>query len=398
MNHLKAASLLCALPAVAFAVYAPIPDQEQADAVNVALEVGLGWDDNVLGSSANALDSNFVYFNPSVDYDASLSDQTLFTARYALGATYYADRPSEKYLFNHGLELGLIHTFSPTLFARGRVAVDLVDSPEAIEPGLAGQIDQSYRRILAEASLSGSTSEIFSGTLRTRYVDIAYDEEGLNYLDRTEIMIGAEGLYKLNEEYSVVGELKYRVTEYDDSTSLADSDIFIYAVGINYAMSETLDATFRVGGESRDREGAVAGGNDDQGFYLSATLVHRYADLSFLSAGATFQTNETDDLFRFVDQEVFSIFGNIQHAFTEQVIGSTSLTYTNADNQARPGFTNVEDVIVRWGLGVTYLPTENWSFIFRYDLDNVTSDRLEREQERSRITLSARYTFGAGGN
>ena len=55
---------------------------------------------------------------------------------------------------------------------------------------------------------------------------------------------------------------------------------------------------------------------------------------------------------------------------------------------------NVDEDTIRLGFGLTYKPSENLAIIIDYDFDNTTSDDPVREENRHRVGINIRYTFG----
>jgi opacity protein-like surface antigen len=61
--------------------------------------------------------------------------------------------------------------------------------------------------------------------------------------------------------------------------------------------------------------------------------------------------------------------------------------------QGRTGFKNINETTIRFGAGISYLPTKNWIVSVTYDYDKVDSDDPNRLLSRNRVSLSANYVF-----
>jgi len=70
-------AVLVVLPAV-WAVYAPIPEQEQGKDFAATLRAGLSHDSNIFGAPTAAISSSVYTFAPSFKYNVSVTDQTFF--------------------------------------------------------------------------------------------------------------------------------------------------------------------------------------------------------------------------------------------------------------------------------------------------------------------------------
>ncbi len=146
----------------------------------------------------------------------------------------------------------------------------------------------------------------------------------------------------------------------------------------------------RGGLEDRDR----AIGTSSTNGYAEFTVLYRYLTDSFLSAGVLYDTQETSNPINFSDEEVLTFFANVQHAFSSSLIMSGSIYYDDAELQAQLAAANIKDNTLRFGISLTWQPTQNWSVIFSYDLDSTDSDSFFRREDRSRVGIVGRYSFG----
>ncbi len=96
----------------AFAVYAPIPEQEQGEDLTVSAKGGLSYDSNLFGGATGEVDSMIWEFAPRVAYNASVTDQTFFAAAYGLTLNHFDNRPGDKLLDSHDVSLRVAHAFS----------------------------------------------------------------------------------------------------------------------------------------------------------------------------------------------------------------------------------------------------------------------------------------------
>ncbi len=116
----------------------------------------------------------------------------------------------------------------------------------------------------------------------------------------------------------------------------------------------------------------------------------------------TYETVETSAPVAFSGEETFSLLLNVQHALTSKIFLAGSIYYDTADLIKQNALANISDNTVRLGLSAIYQPTQNWSIIFSYDFDDTDSDDPSlapgainsRTETRSRVGISARYTFG----
>src|SRR5688572_31109404 len=102
--------LVAALPVRA--AYAPIPEQDQGKDLTVSVKGGVSWDSNLFGAATGAVDSMIYSLSPRVSYNRSLTDQTFMSAGYGLTVDHFTDRPGDKTLDSHDLNLRLAHAFT----------------------------------------------------------------------------------------------------------------------------------------------------------------------------------------------------------------------------------------------------------------------------------------------
>src|SRR5690606_18672684 len=104
------AGLMANLPL--WAVYAPIPEQEQGKDLTVSVKAGVSYDSNIFGAAADERDSVIWTIAPQARYNASLTAQTFFAAAYGLTLDRFDRRPGDKLLDSHDASLRLAHAFS----------------------------------------------------------------------------------------------------------------------------------------------------------------------------------------------------------------------------------------------------------------------------------------------
>ncbi len=304
----------------------------------------------------------------------------------------YDNRPSDDTLINNILGINVYHSFAPNINFQIDDTLSLIDNPESLLVGVL-QSNQSLNQNLFNVRLNADFSEKHGAVFKYRNTNFAYDDNGLaELLDRNQHLIGVEGNFNHTPLMTFVGEFRYQDINYDQSGLEKNSDSIFFLGGINYNPDEKIDIRGRFGVEDRDRISS----SDNTSFYGEFTGSYRYQEESFLSAGVTYDIRETSNPLNFTDDEVLSLFINAQHTFSGAFTISGSVLYNASellqrDPTAGP---NVEDDTVRVGFGLTYKPSDNLAIIIDYDFDNTTSDDPVREENRHRVGINFRYTFG----
>ena len=390
-SFLRPALPLVALPTLAFAIYAPIPEQEQGKPLTYKLGASVYHDSNIFGGATGEISSMVYRFSGAVSYNGSIDDQTFATASYEISNDHIVDRPGAKNLTSHALNARLAHSFSPDTNIDLTAGYNIAKNPESLLAGIPLNTDQSFKRGQLDARYTTALGQKTGLVTKYRFINFSYDNASLGAnLDRSEHLFGLEGSYALLPETKLVAEYRRQSIGYDTGGNTKDKDSNFLMAGVDYSPGENLLVTGRAGFEARQREAAP----DSTAPYVELSSRYTYADGSFLAAGYTYTIEEPSDVVNYTDTNVNRFFVNLQHRLTGNLTASGSLTYEPSQLQGRPAVhADTDEKTTRFGLGLSWQPTKNWSVSGTCDLDDVNSDDVNRGQNRSRYGVSARYTF-----
>lgn len=388
---LRSGLFFIALPTLALAVYAPVPEQDQGKALSFRLGSSIGHDSNIFGSPTGEIDSMVYSFAPSISFNGSVSDQSFLSAGYDLKLDHFTDRPGDKTLDSHTLSVRLAHQFSPN------ATIDISDSymiaknPQSLLAGVPLNTDQSFRNNQFNLRYSAAIGQKTSTVLKYRNVMFDYDNAVLaGNLDRVENLAGFELTYAFLPETKLVAEYRYLDVAYDSGGAGKDKNSHYFMAGADYSPSQELTVTGRLGVENRSRRSQ----SDTTAPYAEFSLRYSYTQGSYLAAGYSYALEESSDTVRFTDTQVSRVFLNFEHRITALIVASGSFTYEPAQLQGRRGvMSDIEEDTTRVGLGLNWLPNKNWLVGASLDLDRVSSDDRSREQDRTRFGVNARYSF-----
>jgi predicted porin len=377
-------------PALARAVYAPIPEQEQGEALTVTVDSGAYYDTNIFGSATGAIDSMVYSISPKFAFNASVEKQTFLSASYKPTLDYFDRRPTDKTLLSHEVALRLAHAFTDVS------NLDLTDgfhvdkNPESLLAGQPVNTDQSVTWNEFDGRFTTALGPKFGTVLKYRNIVYAYNDDGLAHsLNRMEHLAGLELNYKALPDVAVVGEYRHQIINYSHSSGTNDKNSDFALTGLDYSLGKKVTLSTRVGLEDRRRSGEP----NNTGPYAELTCRYDYSDQSFVSGGYTYSLEETDDPSLFTDTKMNRFFINVQHALTPTIVTSASATWQPSTLQGRPGKVNVDETTTRLGVAVTYLARKNLSLSATYDYDDVSSDMSNRGQLRSRVGVNMRLYF-----
>jgi predicted porin len=392
MSYLSRALVVVTLAAAvpAFGVYAPIPEQEQGKDFTFSLRAGLAHDSNLFGAAGNEVGSAVWTIAPRAAYNASLRNQTFFSASYGLTLDQFDNRPGDKLLDSHEAALRLAHAFSKATKLDVRNVFSIARNPESLLSGVRVNTDQSFTRNQFDARAVTPLSAKISGTAKFRSILLEYRDTPLGRsLDRVENLYGLAADYAVLPEVKAVVEYRHQDVFYTKLGELKNKRSDYVMSGVDYELARKLAVSGRLGAEWRSRRNE----RDTTSPYFEFSAKYDYTERSFLAGGVVYTIEETSDTARFNDTKLYRGFVSIQHAVTAMIVASGSLTYEPAKLQGRRGQVDLDERTVRGGAAVSYLPTRNWSVSANVDYDRVRSDDRVRSLSRTRIGLSASYTF-----
>jgi predicted porin len=378
------------MPAIALAIYAPIPEQEQGKALTYRLGASAYHDSNIFGAATGEIGSMVYNLTAAISYNGSLDDQTFTSAAYELSNDNMVDRPGQKNLTSHTLTARLAHSFSPVtnIDLSGLLAIS--KNPQSLLAGVPLNTDQSLKREELDARYTTAPGQKTGLVVKYRFVNFSYDNATLGaQLDRKENLAGLELSYALLPETKLVGEYRYQSVDYDIGGATKNKKSNYLMGGVDYNPGKQTLVSARAGFEDRHRSSA----SNTTAPYVELSARYTYAEGSFLATGYTYTLEESSDVVNFTDTKVNRFFVNVQHRVSGAITASCSLTYEPSQLQGRGTHVDVDEKTTRLGLGLSWLPTKNWTLSGTYDLDEVNSDAANRDQHRERAGVSARYTF-----
>jgi predicted porin len=378
------------MPAIALAIYAPIPEQEQGKALTYRLGASAYHDSNIFGAATGEIGSMVYNFTAAISYNGSMDDQTFTSSAYELSNDNMVDRPGKKNLTSHTLSARLAHSFSPVsnIDLSGLLAIS--KNPQSLLAGVPLNTDQSLKREELDARYTTAPGQKTGLVVKYRFVNFSYDNATLGaQLDRKENLAGLELSYALLPETKLVGEYRYQSVDYDIGGATKNKKSNYLMGGVDYNPGKQTLVSARAGFEDRHRSSAP----NTTAPYVELSARYTYAEGSFLATGYTYTLEESSDVVNFTDTKVNRFFVNVQHRVSGAITASCSLTYEPSQLQGRGTHVDVDEKTTRLGLGLSWLPTKNWTLSGTYDLDDVNSDAANRDQHRERAGVSARYTF-----
>lgn len=397
--------LLAASPA--WAVYAPIPEQDQGKDLVFSVRGGVSYDSNIFGAPGGAINSTVWTVAPTITYNASVTDQTFLSAAYGLTLDQFDRRPGTKLLDSHDVLLRAAHAFSKETVLDLNNDFTISRNPESLLTGIASETpqtfatDQSFTHNQFDAHFTTPVTPKFEAEVKARSGYTRYHNGALGrMLDRIENLYGLAGDYAVLPEVKAIAEVRRQDVYYRKEGESKNKYSNYVMTGVDYAVAEKLTLSGRVGAEWRERRG----GPSTTAPYAEFSGKYSYAERSFVTAGYAHTFDESSDPEHYFDEKVDRYFVSVEHSVTALIVASASIDYEPAVLDGRPAHfdrfgnpisssANLNETTNRFGAALSYLPTKNWIISINYDFDRVNSDDPARSVERHRAGLNASYTF-----
>ncbi len=154
-----------------------------------------------------------------------------------------------------------------------------------------------------------------------------YEENLEDYKDRTDNAVDLYGYFNLSEKTSLFLQYRYIDVAYDDA-GINDSEQDFYYGGIKWDTTEKLALLFKVGYQDREYDLAERDGYDGLALDLQAT--YRYSEKTEMRLAVHRMNEETDSVLA-SDRNIWGASFNYSQKFTEKVSGSLAFRFEDAE-------------------------------------------------------------------
>jgi opacity protein-like surface antigen len=351
---------------------------------------GLAHDSNLFGAATNAISSAILTLAPRATYNRSLTDQTFLSASYGLTLDQFDNRPGDKLLDSHDLNLRLAHAFSKKTTIDVSESLSIARNPESLLAGIRLNMDQSYTRNQIDGRFETPLAAKLGLTAKLRSVYYEYREAVLGRsLDRIENLYGLSADYAVLPETKAVVEYRHQDIYYTKMGEAKNKTSEYLMGGVDYEVARKLTLNGRLGIEWRSRRSE----RDAMAPYLELSAKHDYAEKSFILGGLGYSIDETSNTATYNDAKIYRLFVSLRHSLTALIVASGSVSFEPSTLQGRRGQADVDETSVRMGAALSYLPTRNWIVSASFDYDRVRSDEATRALRRTRFGLNATHSF-----
>jgi len=375
---------------LARAVYAPIPEPEKGKGLTISVEGGITYNNNIFGAATDPIGSTVFEVSPRFAFNSSLSEQSFLSATFQPRLDYFDNRPGSKMLYSQDLGARLAHAFSPTSVLDLADAYSYDQNPEALLSGVPVNTNQTLQSNQFDGKFTFSPVPRLSMALKARVVYFDYTDPLIgDELNRFENLYGLESDYSLLPNLALAGEYRHLDVDYRNNPAFDDKHSDFLMAGFDYKPGPKMTASLRVGGEYTRRDGL----STETTPFAEFAAKYEYAQGSFISAGYTYDLEETSNPVLFSDARTNRMFVSLQHAVTAAIVASAYVQYAPATLLGRSGQPNIEEDSTLAGLALTYLPNKNLKVTASYDYNFVDSGISSRGMNRSLTGVSATVIF-----
>jgi hypothetical protein len=373
------------------------------------------YDDNY-STAITKKGSYGIELTPSVALNDSFT-QTDIGIRYTYGLYWYQERQilgQNAFDQTHQLDFWLDHAFDE------RWKVNVTDTfASGQEPALLNGSGTPFR---TEGNNIANHFNVDLGTQWTRELgsDIYYgndfydfqqtgDESLAALLNRDEQHVGADLKWTFDPETTVLIGYTFDYVDYVANEQIVDLNGFEYNsdsrnyydhqfyVGLQHQFTANLGGSIKAGAEYVDSFNQTTPNSDNWSPYAIVSLTYTYLPGSYVQVGfsqgdnSTYVAEVTSSGALTQYQETSTVYGSINHHFTDKLIGSAIAQYTYSDFHGGPSLG--PDVMYSAGLNLTYIINQYLSTDIGYNYDKLRSDVPGAGYERNRYYIGLTATY-----
>jgi hypothetical protein len=363
--------------------------ERQGKPFTVSLDLREEYDDNINTAPSNEEGSFKTILRPSIIFNYPM-DQTIFSARYSLGATYYQTRPGDDWDLSHEFTGRIAHTFSPRFDLDFRDRFTYTDEPELTQGSTVFRNQGNRYANEASLELKYQWTERFStvATGTTEYIHYEDDFVALTN-DYIRNSGGMDFRFLVFDPTTAVMNYTYTTTDYDDIDRDFDSHYFLAGVD-HYLLREWL-LSVRGGAEYDTYDSSDF--DDNVGPYASVSTVWNYTEKSTVQVGYSHSRQLTD--FGPAANGLTNQFDfTITHYFTPRLSvrnGFTAMLVEYTEDQSLVG--DEDETILTNDFSVRYDFNDYFSAYAGYKHTTDDTDIPGREYFRNQWYIGFRGTY-----
>ena len=368
------------------------------------------YDDNY-STSPTRKGSYGIELSPSVSLNDSFT-QTDVGVRYTYGLYWYQERQilgQNAFDQTHQFDVWLDHAFNERW--KANVTDTFVSGQEPELLGSSGNPGVPFRvngnNIVNNFNVDLDTQWTRELSTDAHYSNSFYDfQNSGNYslaalLNRDEQNAGLDVQWRFNPETMVFVGYSFDYVDYTADSQINASDPLIYSdyrnsyshqlyAGIQQQFTANLSGTAKAGAEYVDSFNQSTDNAKSWSPYAAVSLTYTYLPGSYVQLG--FNQGDNSTYVAAIDasngsitqyQETSTVYGSINHHFTDKLIGSATAQYSYSEYHGGIGY--APDVAYAAGLNLTYIINQYLSADIGYNYDKLRSSIPGAAYERNRL-------------
>jgi len=359
------------------------------DKAPLSYSVGVGGGyDSLKYKSSQLNDINSYFIQESVNVSFNHMDKiSPWNLGIDLGSLQYLDSSpgtkdttySDRVIFN------ITHAFSPRLSVTDNFYLTYEAEPNFGLGASTARRNGQYFYGYNSFAVSYAWSERFSTTTSYTIDGIKYQDSAIGDLeDRFSHLISQQFSWALSHTTKVVGEYRFRATQYQRSSSDYMSHYLL--AGVDKAWSERTSGSFRAGAEfySNDNTSKTAPYVEGNLSYAVSkkTTASVYSSIGFDGS----ELGNSDSRYS------YRIGASAAHRLTERLTLNADANYVYSTFTHTSG-PDVKEHEISASAGIGYRFWDNVSLNANYSYSILASDDAQREYDRNRISLDLKATF-----
>lgn len=313
-----------------------------------------------------------------------------------IGVIQYLDdaERNEDLFYNARLSFNITHEFSRRLSVSNNLYFTYEIEPDYGVGATSGRRAGQYVYGYNNTSVAYAWSERVATTTGYTVEGIRYtDDDAIGeFEDRTSHVFSQQISYAWSRTTKLVGEYRYRLTDYRNTPSVGDVANPDYTshyilVGVDQAWSDRTSVSLRAGAELYQSDRA-----DETSPYVEASI--NYAINRQTTARLYAQAGYDGSELGLYDSRYAYRAGIVaSRQFSERLTGSAGLHYVHSEFNGNDLVESSTDDEINASIGLSYNFWNNLSFDATYSFTTISSDTEFRDYDRHRVNLGLNATF-----
>lgn len=316
------------------------------------------------------------------------SSRALFTFDLSANADHYWNRPGPKQTdYNGSLGMNFVYKITPRTSFTAAVSAAYLTQPDISRINTPqAPTGSDYLSINSKFDLSYRWNPRFTSVVSFSDNALLYQEKAQQSGDYNSTVFGTEMRYLWSPRLTVLGELRYSQTKYDQAPD-HDTTTTYLLLGFEAKLSARLSGTLRLGESMQE---FVDSGEKSSTPYLEGTVAYILSPTASLNLNGRFGFEEPNSPGQ--QRLVYRMGLNFTKAFTPRLNGVASGTYLHERSSAEGVEDSISDTF-DGSVRLEYQVTRRFSLNTSLSYTTLHASEKFRDYFRTRFFIGGDYTF-----